>query len=109
MTRLGLIALAVVLSGCALLERERTENLLAKSGFQMRAATAADSDLPAHDFVEQWDGEKTVYTYADLRACRCVYSGGSAQYERYRWLEARDNVLREVDGNEMSLESFEQP
>src|SRR6266852_2557587 len=101
MGKLALLLLAGALSGCALIEREQaavTDDLLARAGFQMRAPGSDDQDLPRRDFVTQWDGEKTLYTYADPDGCRCVYSGGEAQYERYRWLEARENLRRELDG-----------
>jgi hypothetical protein len=35
-----------------------------------------------------------------------VYSGDEAQYERYRWLEARENVRRELDGAAMNAASL---
>jgi len=109
-SKLALLLLAGALSGCALIEREQaavTDDLLARAGFQMHAPGSDDQDLPPRDFVTQWDGEKTLYTYADPAGCRCVYSGGEAQYERYRWLEARENLRRELDGAAMNAASLE--
>jgi hypothetical protein len=110
MTRLSLIALAAFLSGCALIAREQTivtESLLERAGFQTRALGADDADLPPRDFVTQSDGDQTVYVYADPEGCECVYSGSRAQYERYRWLEARENVLRELNGAAMNAASLD--
>jgi hypothetical protein len=107
--KLALVILATALSGCALIEREQadvTENLLAHAGFQKRAATGGDRELPAREIATQYGGEKTRYLYADPDGCRCVYSGGEAQYERYRWLEARENLLRELNGGEMNAASL---
>jgi hypothetical protein len=106
----ALFILAAALSGCALVEREQAmveEDLLAQAGFEVRAAASGESDLPPREIVERWDGEKTVHLYADPYGCRCVYSGGEAQYQRYRWLEARENVGRELDGAEMNAASLD--
>ena len=94
MTRLALLVLTAALGGCASV----TENLLVKAGFQPRAAESSERDLPPREIVDRWDGEKTVYLYADPDGCRCVYAGAAQEYERYHWLEARENVLREMDG-----------
>ena len=90
MARLALLALAGVLGGCALIEYPEiaaTERELAKAGFHTRAPSPADSDLPPGEMVERWDGEKTVYLYADPDVCRCVYTGATPQYALYRWLD----------------------
>ena len=45
--------------------------------------------------------------YADPDGCRCVYAGATQEYERYHWLEARENVLREMDGAAMNAASID--
>ena len=110
MMKLQFLVLAAALSGCALIERQQaavTENLLVEAGFQMRAAASVESDLPPREIVTRWDGEKTVYLYADPGGCHCVYAGATPQYERYRWLEARENILRETDGDAMNAASID--
>jgi hypothetical protein len=110
MTKLLLLVLAGALSGCALIERQHaavTGNLLLDAGFQMRAAGTGDRDLPPREIVAQWDSGKALYIYADPDGCHCVYTGTTPQYERYRWLEARENILRETDGDAMNAASLE--
>jgi len=70
----------------ALLARQR-ENLLVKAGFERRAAESSERDLPPREIVDRWDGENTVYLYADPDGCHCVYAGGTPEYQRYHWLE----------------------
>ena len=109
MTKLQLLVLAAALSGCALVEREQAavkEDLLVEAGFQRRAAAGVESDLPPREIVTRWDGEKNVYLYADPGGCHCVYAGAMPQYERYRWLQARENVLRETNGDTMNAASI---
>jgi hypothetical protein len=106
------LVLAVALGGCAGLEREQSdvqEHLLARAGFEMRALASGEGDLPAREIVVRGSEERTEYLYADVGGCHCVYAGGREQYERYRWLEARQNVLREVDGGAMNAASIDQP
>jgi hypothetical protein len=108
--KLQLLFLAAALGGCALMEHHETaatERLLVQAGFQMRAAESGERDLPRREIATLWDGEKTRYLYADPDGCRCVYAGGTAQYERYRWLEARENVFRETDGAAMNAASID--
>src|SRR5258706_6256153 len=97
MTKPALLVLAAALGGCALMARQQ-ENLLVKAGFERRDAESGERDLPPREIVDRRDGEKTVYLYADPDGCRCVYAGGTQENERYHWLEARENVLREMDG-----------
>jgi hypothetical protein len=107
---LALFILAAALSGCALIERHETaatEQLLARAGFQMHAVAPGDSDLPPGEIVTRWEGKATLYLYADPDVCRCVYTGAMSQYERYRWLEARQNILRELNGDEMNAASLD--
>jgi hypothetical protein len=105
-TKLALLALVAALGGCALMAR-RQENLLVKAGFERRAAESGERDLPPREIVDRWDGEKTVYLYADPDGCRCVYAGATQEYERYHWLEARENVLREMDGAAMNAAAID--
>ena len=79
MTKPALLVLAAALGGCALMAPQQ-ENLLVKGGFEKRAAESSERDLPPREMVDRWDGEKTVYLYADPDGCRCVYAGATAQY-----------------------------
>jgi hypothetical protein len=36
-----------------------------------------------------------------------VYAGATQAYERYHWLEARENVLREMDGAAMNAAAID--
>jgi len=108
--QLQLLLLAGVLGGCALVQREQagvTENLLVQAGFQRRAAGSGERDLPPRQMVTRYDGENTWHLYADPDGCHCVYAGATPQYERYRWLESRENVLRERDGDAMNAASLD--
>lgn len=108
------MALAAALSsGCARGLNDTpppTEQLLAATGFQMRAADSPERWRQLEAMTQQRlvvhpaNGDER-YVYADVELCRCLYAGTAEAYARYRRLawyrrvagEQRDAVARSPD------------
>jgi hypothetical protein len=65
------------------------EDMLAASGFKFVPANsperiAAFNKLPKHTFIQQVNGSKVVYIYADPTICSCLYVGGQKSYASYQ-------------------------
>jgi hypothetical protein len=106
--------LAVALAGCAAIDRqetERTEQMLAAAGFQMRTADTpaklADlTRLQQQKLVRQErDGEPT-YVYADATDCQCLYTGNQDNYDQFQRLRVQEDVAsQEMMAAEMNQEA----
>jgi hypothetical protein len=86
-----LIAFAFLLSGCAEVISDQ-ESRLAAAGFRAHPADTPErqamlADLPAHQFVRQFNGDWITYTYADPTVCHCLYEGSRESYVRWRRMQ----------------------
>jgi len=101
----GVVAVLVValLAGCTAIEKKdarQTESILAAAGFQMKPADTPDRvahlqllrplKLVPHDR----DG-KLVYVYADPKACKCIWVGDQAAYQRFQQLALQQQIAQE--------------
>src|SRR4029077_17493763 len=88
--RMGLavgLAVAVMLTGCAAIQRSEarsTEQLLAAAGFAMRPADTAERQqhlaaLPPYRLESRTKDGKVVYTYADTGGCPWPFVGGATR------------------------------
>ena len=100
------IVFGVALTGCQSTPQavQNKEDLLAAAGFvPQRANTpariASMKKLPPNKFVQQSQGGKTVYVYADPVVCQCVYLGSQAAYAQYRGMVFQQNLANEQQMN----------
>jgi hypothetical protein len=85
----ALLGGALGVSACS--STQLTEGWLAKAGFrQMPADTPAKlahlQTLPEHQLVARDYKGQRYYVYADASGCRCLYIGGSQQYQTFQQL-----------------------
>jgi hypothetical protein len=89
--------LVVALAGCAVVQEVKkseatdTEQLLAAAGFKMRLADTPQKlahlqTLTQRKIISHQRGDKVFYVYADALACKCLYVGNQAAYQRYQQL-----------------------
>jgi hypothetical protein len=96
-----LALVAAVLSACASRQVVMSrEDLLVSAGFTARPADtparqAALRALPANRFVQQGQGDRAIYLYADPLVCNCLYIGDQAAYGRFRQDASRRQVASE--------------
>ena len=103
MTRLGLLAVVVVLGGCAAVERRQaqdTEAVLAAAGFQMRPADTPEKlahlqTLTPRRIVPHAKDGQMFFVYADPTGCQCVWVGDQAAYQRYQQLALQKQLAQE--------------
>ncbi len=104
-------ALASGLGGCAYLNTQQAEQIdpmLAAAGFQMRPADTAEKieqlkTLPALKVVPHQEGDKSYFLVADPYACKCLYVGTAANYERYERISLRQEAAQDrLEAAEMS-------
>ena len=97
----GLVSVAVLLSGCAAIRKSNTlntERVLSAAGFQMKFADTPEKR--AH--VQQIDPQRQLgphtingelrFVYADMEYCKCVYVGTEAAYQRYQKLALEKQI-----------------
>ena len=93
--KLSALALAaLLLAGCAALQRgetQRMEALLVAAGFRIESADTAEKlanlkQTPPRKLVSNEREGHVVYTYADPDRCVCLYVGGPQEYSEYQRL-----------------------
>ena len=100
-----LIALIGML-GCATTNPEQktltTHEMLVTAGFTYKVANTPEqreqfSKMPQEKLLRHARKDKTVYYYADVSNCNCVFVGDDAAVKRYGELKraAKSNVLKE--------------
>ena len=67
------------------------ENQLVSAGFTYKVANTAEKleklkSLPQRKLLRHSRQDKVTYLYADVVACKCLYMGGEAAYQRLRRL-----------------------
>jgi len=104
MTR-GLVAVLAValLAGCTAIEKKdarTTESVLAAAGFQMKPADTPDRVahlqlLRPFKVVPHDRNGTLLYVYADPKACKCIWVGDQAAYQRYQQLAIQQQLAQE--------------
>lgn len=98
-TLLPLALAAVVLTGCAAIERaehKSTEQMLAAAGFNALPADtpqrqAALAQLKPYTISQQFRGGQALYVYPDAQG-NFVYIGDQAAYDRYQNLNVQQDI-----------------
>jgi hypothetical protein len=102
--RLGVVsAVAVLLGGCAALEREKaqqTESTLSAAGFQMKLADTPErlahlQTMRPLKLVPHLKDGKLLYVFADPKGCQCLYVGDEQAYQRYQSLAISQKLAQE--------------
>jgi hypothetical protein len=93
-----LSALVLVLSGCASLEANNTEQLLSAAGFRSRTPSTPQQQelfaaMPPYKLQRQVVNGKVLYTYADPKK-GLVFIGGEAEYQRYNRLGLQQQIAQ---------------
>ena len=99
----GVLAVALLLAGCAAIRRSEArdaEQLLAAAGFRAKPADTAAKlanlqTMPPLKLVARSKDEHFVYTYADPYNCQCLYVGGPAEYSAYQRLAVQKELAQE--------------
>jgi hypothetical protein len=94
------MGLALAFAGCASIERqeaEKTEQLLAASGFKMKLPdtpqkTAELQAMKQEKILPRTKDGTLYFLYADAKGCGCLYVGNQANYDAYQKL----SVQREI-------------
>jgi hypothetical protein len=86
------------------------ENLLAAAGFRMKPGDTPEKlaqlqAMPQLKMISRTNPQgQLVYTYADSQGCKCLYTGGAAQYAEYRRLalerEMAEAQVESAEANE---------
>ena len=100
---LALVALSLLLAGCASRERryaEANEQGLAAAGFQKRIADTPAKMAHLQSLIQRKIlvykvRERLVYVWADATLCQCLYIGNEAQYQEYAKLAMDQALARE--------------
>ena len=95
------IALVLGMAGCAAMRLEaahRKENVLAAAGFKMKPADTPEKlaqleAMPQLKMIARnRPSGQLVYTYADAKGCKCLYTGDAQQYADYRRLALQQQM-----------------
>ncbi|MEM7021273.1 MAG: hypothetical protein AAF637_01640 [Pseudomonadota bacterium] len=97
------LLVGLALAGCAMIEREETEDteqLLAAAGFTMRPADTAEklADLERyqqHTLIRREREGQVTYVYADAADCKCLYTGNEQNYDAFENLQVQQNIAEE--------------
>jgi hypothetical protein len=100
---LGIVALAILIGGCAAMRREeaqQTESILSAAGFQMKPADTPDriahlSTMTPRKIVPHTKDGKLFYVYADPKGCNCLFVGDEQAYQRYQQLALKQQLAQE--------------
>lgn len=100
---LALLAVALVLTGCASRERryaEANERGLAAAGFQKRVADTPAKMAHLQALIQRkilvyTVQERLVYVWADAKLCQCLYMGSETQFQAYARLAQEQKLERE--------------
>ena len=93
----GPFGLLLILSGCASLGAQDTENMLAAAQFTMKKATTPAQltnlkSLPQNTISVHVKNGKNFYVYADAAQCQCVYIGNEAAYQNFQQIKIAKNI-----------------
>jgi len=91
------LALPATPYGCASMQQQQTqatEQLLTSAGFKARPADTPQklahlNTLQPFKLVQRNKDSQSVYTYADPEYCKCLYAGGSKEYQEFQRLKAQ--------------------
>jgi len=100
---LVLLAVALLVAGCASRERryaEANEQGLAAAGFQKRVADTPAKMAHLQTLIQRKIlvynvKERLVYVWADAKLCQCLYIGNETQYQEYAKLALDEKLERE--------------
>jgi len=86
---LTLIALGMVITGCASQGTFQTQMDLGSCGFAWKIADTPEKlkqveSFPQRQIVHREKDGKVYYIYADARDCKCVYIGDEKAYQQYK-------------------------
>ena len=92
-----------LLAGCTAIEKQdarKTESVLAAAGFQMKPADTPDRVahlqlLRPFKMVPHDRNGTLLYVYADPKACKCIWVGDQAAYQRYQQLAIQQQLAQE--------------
>jgi hypothetical protein len=98
------VILLFALAGCASQHNQQVvqhERMLSAAGFKIRHADTPQKfsqlkQLPQHKVVARKRDDTTQYLYADADYCKCLFTGTTENYKRYRKL-ALDKQITEED------------
>jgi len=94
----------MALSACAAIQKHEAiqkERLLAASGFQMKLADTPDKlarleQLPQRKLLPHTRADgKLFYISADAEACKCIYVGTEAAYQRYQKIAVQQQIAQD--------------
>lgn len=92
---------AFYLLGCATTSTKEkafdAEKLLVSAGFTYKVADTAEKleklkSLPQRKLLRHLRQDKVTYLYADVVACKCVYMGDEAAFQRLRHLAYEEKL-----------------
>ena len=100
---LGCILISGLLSSCAMMEAQKTqdkEQLLIAAGFKMKLADTPEKmahlkTLTQHKIVPHQKDGKVYYIYADATTCQCFYWGQDQSYQNFMELQEQQNIADE--------------
>ena len=107
-----LCSIAFGLTACKSMERNeaiRTERMLAAAGFQMRMADTPArvqelASLPKRTLTPTSSGGSLHYVYADDLACKCIYVGSEASYQRYQRYALKARIANQQQQAAMDMQ-----
>ena len=99
----ALVALMLVLGGCASRERryaDANEQGLAAAGFQQRLADTPEKRAHLQTLIQQKIlvykvQDRLVYVWADAKICQCLYVGNEEQFQKYERLGFEQKLEQE--------------
>ena len=97
---IGAVAVALVLAGCAAMQKNEVtdiEGMLSEAGFQKHAAETPQKmahlkTLPQQKFSRHKRHGKLYFVYADAALCQCMYVGNETQFQHYQDLERQQGM-----------------
>ena len=94
MKKLAILLLSLVTAAACTTLVTGQEDLLTKAGFQVQQPDTPErqallQNLAPRQFVRNFDGSDTTFTYADPDVCKCLYVGSADAYTNYLRLTAR--------------------
>ena len=100
---LALLAVALLLAGCASRERryaEANEQGLAAAGFQKKIADTPAKIAHLQALIQRkilvYNVQgRLIYVWADAELCQCLYIGNETQYQKYARLALDQKLERE--------------
>jgi hypothetical protein len=103
---LTLVALLVMITGCASQGTFQTQMDLGSCGFAWKIADTPEKmkqveSFPQRQIVRHEKDGKVYYIYADARDCKCVYIGDEKAYQQYKQFvfekrqDRRDDIAAE--------------